>query len=110
MYVFCLWVGPVLAAVGVTERKNNPQSERWVGCPRELQTWAAQHGLSVAAPEGFIPPAEKSVDLLRAGSVPSSCFRTCLSSGTHLQSRNPGPALRRTMLQYGPFTEARGDI
>lgn len=71
-------------------------SGRW-GCPRELQTWASQHGLSVAATEGFISPAENSEALPRAGGVSSSCFRTCFSGGTHLQSRNPGAAPRRIM-------------
>lgn len=75
-----------------------------------MQTWASQHGFSMAATEGFISPTENSEALPRAGGVPSSCFRTCFSGGTHLQSRNPGAAPRRIMPQYGSLTEARGGI
>lgn len=80
-----------------------------MGCPIELQTWASQHGLSGAATEGFLSCWEISGSA-KSWNVPSGCLRTCFSSGTHLQSRNPGPALRRIMLQCGSFTEARGDI
>lgn len=64
---------------------------------------------SVAVAEG-LPSCWEINSSAKSWSVLSSCFRACSSGGTGLQSRTPGAAMRRTMLQHVSLTEARGDM